>query len=216
MKKITVLLLFLLFSGIILAQSTKIGIRVGGNLSNQKIENEGFDFFNIDYDTESLIGWQAGLFINSSINDAISIQPELLIARKGYQYDDNGIEVTVDPLYIHLPVPILVNLNVSELDFFIGAGPYLSYGIGGEGEFEGSLGDFDLVTNGDIEWGDDSDDTYRPFDAGAVFTAGFNVTEKVQVNVSYELGLRNIQANGDSDNEVRNRSFLVNLGYFIN
>ncbi len=172
-------------------------------------------------DTEAKLGLQMGIVIYAPFkNSDFAIQPALLFKGKGYRFDENTIffdvEVTSSPLYFHIPIPIVYNFNIGKTSLFAGAGLYMSYGIGGEVDTKGDVGDLDFFTDSDIEWGNErGEDTYSPFDWGAVFAVGLRVTPSLQLDLSYEAGIRNIAPEGDEDNSVNNNSFGINLTYFF-
>ncbi|MBP2834050.1 PorT family protein [Aquimarina sp. U1-2] len=208
-----------LWPPIIYAQeSLKLGIRGGFNLSNQRIDTE---FFNIEDDTEAKSGLQIGVVLYAPFkNSNFGIQPSLMFKGKGYRFDENillvDVEVTSSPLYLHAPVPIVYNFNIGKTSLFAGAGPYVSYGIGGEIDTTGDVGAIDFFTDSDIEWGNEQfEDTYRPFDWGAVFTVGVRISPAWQVDISYEAGLQNIVPEGDDDTSIKNRSLGCSLVYFF-
>jgi hypothetical protein len=200
------------------AQDFRIGIRGGANLANMKIENEFFDDFNIDYDSENRLGWQVGLVLETPLTNILTFQPAILLSKKGYRFEENNIifdiETKSKPLYLHVPLPALIKAEVGEFAIFAGAGPYVSFGIGGGIDSEGDVLTFDFADDGDIEWGNDDDDTYRRLDAGAVLTGGVEVSG-IQLALTYEHGLANIQPDGDDDNFVRNRTLSLTATLFL-
>lgn len=69
------------------------GVKAGMNISNLS---------NAD-DTKSLVGFNAGLFMNTPLAADFSIQPEVLYNSKGAKYDGPGdISLKID--YISVPV----------------------------------------------------------------------------------------------------------------
>ena len=209
MKKVLLLIPCLLLVVAATAQELRIGLRGGLNLANQSIESEELDAVNFDYDSEGRIAWQAGLVIDAAITDMFAIQPALLLSSKGHRFEENNALFDLDTrarlLYVHVPVPVLVRVGVGDLAVFGGLGPYFSFGVGGSLDSEGDAGGIGFNEEGDIDWGGDvDDDDFRRLDAGLVLTGGVEVLD-IQLALSYELGLTNIQPEGDSDNSVRNR-----------
>ncbi|MEO0332386.1 MAG: outer membrane beta-barrel protein, partial [Bacteroidota bacterium] len=115
---------------------------------------------------------------------------------------------------LHVPVPILVRVGFANMKAFVGAGPYVSFGVGGKVETEGDIVGFDFGDDGSISWGDDNGDTYRSTDSGLVLTGGIEYSG-IQLALSYELGLANIAPNGDEDNITRNRTLSLTATYFF-
>ncbi len=200
------------------AQDIRYGVVGGAVFANQSIETEGLDLLNIDYDTNSRFSWEAGMLVDIPIDDAFSVQPSLLLSNKGYRYKDevDGFEIVVKskPLYLHIPIPVLIHQEFEGLNLFGGLGPYLSIGIGGEIDTEGMLGNFAFASDGDIDWGNDTQDDYRSTDFGLVFTGGIEIDD-FQLGLVYDWGLKNIASNANEDNRTKNRSFGIRAVYFL-
>ncbi|MEM8510256.1 MAG: outer membrane beta-barrel protein [Bacteroidota bacterium] len=209
----------LLFSAsLVSAQNLKLGVLGGITLSDQRIENEGLDFLNIDYDTRPRISWEVGLTLDVVLISNLSIQPALLLTNKGYVLKDGdsgfGFDIRAKPLYVHLPVPLKYSFDVGDIRLFGGTGLYMGLGVGGDIEVSGGSGDFSFLNRDDIEWGNDGSDTYRTFDSGFLFMGGGEVGD-IQFSLNYELGLRNISTDDNGDNTIRNRSFHIRFVYFV-
>lgn len=200
------------------AQEIRYGILGGVVLANQNIETEGLDLLNIDFDTKSRFSWELGVLVDIPLRDAFSLQPSLLLSNKGYSYKDetDGFEITIKskPLYLHIPLPMLIHQEFEGINLFGGLGPYLSFGLGGEIDTEGELGNFDFAGDGSIDWGNENSDDYRSTDFGLVFTGGIEIA-MFQVGLSYDWGLKNIAPNANEDNKTRNRSFSIRALYFL-
>ncbi|GAA4108479.1 hypothetical protein GCM10022393_04620 [Aquimarina addita] len=215
------LLLIFLINGSIYAQGARFAIKGGINFSNQKGDIESFNSLGFIDDTETSIGWQLGLLLETPIeNSQFSLQPSLLLIKKGYQYKRNNsifdFEIKSNPLYIHAPIPVIYNFNIGRIPLFAGVGPYLSYGIGGKVDSTGDVIDVDFTTDDTISWGNDiNEDWYRPFDWGLIFTTGVKLDRSFQVDIAYEIGAANILPDGDDNNYIRNRSFTLNFAYFF-
>lgn len=218
LSKTTLVLFFLLMHFYSNAQDLSIGITGGGIFSNQKIENEAIDLLNIDYDTKNRFSWQAGLLLDLEVESNVTVQPGLLFSNKGYRYEDEDdgfeIETKSKPLYLHIPVPVLLFHELDNIKIYGGAGPYVSFGIGGEIETDGEILNFGFDDEGDIDWGSDDSDNYKTTDVGIVLNAGVR-KDNLQLGLAYDLGLRNIAPNADEDNIARNRSFSINIAYFF-
>ncbi|WP_175416252.1 outer membrane beta-barrel protein [Aggregatimonas sangjinii] len=221
MKRKAIILISILsiaFLGKINAQELRYGILAGGIFANQKIETEGLDILNIDYDTQSRFSWELGMMAEVPISDGLTVQPTLLLSNKGYVYKDSrdDFELTIKsrPVYLSLPIPICGHIMLDDLKFIAGLGPYASIGLGGKIDSTGNSGNFSFAEDGAIDYGDDDSDDYRPLDLGIVFTGGIEIQE-FQLSLAYELGLKNIAPNGDEDTVIRNRSLSLRGVYFL-
>ncbi|MGN7786449.1 porin family protein [Niabella sp. 22666] len=211
---------------------TRIGITAGGNLSNITWKQ-----YSNKQNTRFLAGYQFGFTITTPINiykRQLHIQPGILLSRKGFQQDysdylGNG-DYKVAPYHIEVPVNFLYLIpNQSDKNVFVGLGPYIACGLGGQWEirYDGNTGNF----VGDIEYADISDQ--RPpqynisdeafnygkrLDYGVNMLVGYELWRNLQVQAHGQLGLRNLAPpkNGVTGNEYfKNISLGISLGYLL-
>ncbi|MGB3589890.1 MAG: porin family protein, partial [Tunicatimonas sp.] len=215
MKKLFALALSVLFWIPVIAQDLRVGVRGGVNFANQRVEVMGL------YNPLSRAGWQFGTVVDLAINEVVSVQPALLLSSKGVRYESGIVGVDYDvrfqPLYLHLPVPIIASAETAGIKLLGGIGPYASVGIGGKIVAEGSIDAIGFNIEGDesIEWGSERGDHYRTVDAGIQFLVGIEPIENFQLLVSYEQGLTNISPTHDNDALIRNRVFNFTLTTFL-
>jgi len=187
MKKYSLLVLFILSSGALLAQVSG-GVRLGINVANQKAEFDG------DTETgDAKVGALAGFYLTANVAEKLAIQPELLFSVMGSK--DNELDVNLPFNYISLPV--LLRINVSE-NVNLHAGPQLGFLLSAK------------VTDGDnsvsIKEG------FKGTDVGAAFGLGFDVG-KFNAGARYYLGLSNIAEDAQSDESFKNNAFQIFIGY---
>lgn len=218
MKKLSTFIVCLMIVQMAAAQDVRVGVRAGGNLANQQIENEALDLFNAAFESKNHLGWQAGLLVEVPLSRIVTLQPALLLNSKGFDYEDanffGNLEIESRPLYLNIPLPVLAYGAVQNWQVFAGVGPYIGFGIGGEIESSGDIVQIGFANEGDIAWGEGEEDSYRVFDWGAVFTAGVEY-RKFQLALAYELGLANIHPQDSEDNRIFNRAFSLTTSYFI-
>jgi hypothetical protein len=210
MKKIFLAgILSILFVGISFAQSPKIGITAGLNVSN--VNESGTDATSNDFKA----GFQAGLVADFSITESFSIIPELLFGQRGYKTSGKvaGVDFTQTTTlnYLQLPVNAAYKFNVGYgSKLFIFAGPYIGYGIsakasGGAEE----LGGIDISQ--DLKFG--SNEALKAFDFGLNVGVGYQY-DKVFFKLQYNQGLTNIyNIEGVTG---KNQNIAVSVGYFFN
>ncbi len=214
MKKITVLAFAILLGTAAFAQEIRFGARVGLGLASQRVERI------VAIDTKNRFSWQVGGEADIPINDMVSVRPALLLTSRGTRIEDStfGINyhVRFRPLYLHVPVPLVTQIDIGGIKVFGGLGPYFSLGLGGRIVTDGDVDivGWDFEGDESIDWGNENSDRYRSLDAGLVFTAGVE-RNGVQFALTYDLGLANITPNGDSDNIIRNRAFSLTTTYFL-
>lgn len=129
-----------------------------------------------------------------------------LIGKGGKQKYSDGYFL-VRMLYLEPIVSVLYNHDLPDGKgrLYGGPGLYLGYGLFGKMRDKG--------TNYDESYAAfDKNMGYRRFDAGLSLTAGYRLPRGFGVNLSYELGMVNVDP-GRGDDKTRNRVLSINLDY---
>lgn len=227
MKLLSVSAAFLLIGFTSTAQKGQI--RGGINLANVSTTQNG----RVD-EANQLTAFQVGVLTNIPLGTSLlSLQPGLLYTGKGskVQRGTSGqagyFKQTFNPRYLEVPVNVLVGLPLGNSGrFFVGAGPYLAVGIGGDSKTEGTnvLGAA-YSTERDIKFSNDDPTTFnqeegtglgvvRRFDYGLNGTAGIE-GKTVVLGVNYGLGMAKLQSgtNNNQDNNNKHRVLSFTLGF---
>lgn len=232
MKRYLFSFVILIFPLIVVSQ-VDYGLKAGPTLSWYRSSTYG----EIIPDYKSLAGFQAGFFAEAKLNRYFSLQPELLVSSRGakveyyetftvpYMYGYTtvrlGFEATMAPLYLDLPVYIKAGFPASGSDrFMVGAGPVLSYGLSGNAKIKVTVGDVSYYTEKVKLFSEDGFDLeeiewdfriLERFDVAVAGFAAYEFSNKVMLSINYQYGLKNISE--DPDEELKNRSVSVTLGY---
>lgn len=158
----------------------KYGVKGGLNYANMKYEMGG-----VSASADRLMGFEIGGFANYSINDKLSIQPELLFAQYGSDISDLKFKENF------ISIPIMAKYSIGAISIL--AGPQLGYLLSAE---------FD---------GEDAMDGMKKIDAGIAFGAGYELENGLGFDVRYYLGLANIA--DESDVTVKNNSIQIAVSY---
>lgn len=180
----------------------RFGITAGVNFANMSYDVNG-----VSVSPDSRTGFNVGLTVDIPLIESIYIKTGLGYTVKGSKLEVGNYEEKSSPAYLELPILASYRYDFSDaaqLQFNVG--PYLAYGIGGKVK----------VTDGSDEdeedfFGDDSDT--KRFDAGLHIGAGITVAQHYYLGVAYQWGWVNI--NEDSDLTVKNKNFMINLGYIF-
>lgn len=218
-----------MFSAGIYAQAQNTQLRAGINLANVSVTDNG----RVDKSNQ-LTSFQVGLLTDISLGSSfLSLQPGILYTGKGskVQKGTEGqagyFKQTFNPMYIEVPVNLLVKAPIGKTSrFFAGAGPYIAMGIGGKTKTEGTnvLG-VTYSREQDIKFSNDDPTTFnqeegtglgvvRRFDYGLTATAGIEGKSLV-LGVDYGVGLAKLQSgtNNNADNNNKNRVLSFTLGF---
>ena len=204
MKKILILALGLFVTGLTAnAQSTnsliRFGVKGGANFSNI-IKDDGNNNFNTDY----LVGFNAGVTLDIKLLENLAFTPELLYSTKGYKTDVLGGTFTQTTHFID--VPILASIKLAE-GFNVVAGPQVSFLMSTKNKFESGIG------TAEQEIIEDESDRFKKSILAGVIGARFDVSDKVGIFGRYALDFQKTNENGDRVTpEFKNQVFQVGLG----
>lgn len=203
------LLTLLIIIACITASYAQIGITAGMNLAKYSYSEVKFDVHR-----KSILAYNFGVFYKKELAGKLFLLPELDYSLKGSRvYYDYPIGFT-GPMkhvnkfqYIQFTLPALIALPVSdEIDFEIGGGLFAAYLLKATQktvEFDDSYVVKDFA-RGDL----------KKMDAGLHFTAGFRMSKKLGLHLSYDLGLANIQGIANSP-AARTRNFSINMNWLF-
>ncbi len=157
-------------------------------------------------------GFHAGLILALDLPMGLEFETGLYRNQKGFKmeesFDGGTRSLIVNPLYIDLPLKLNNKLEVGPAAVFFGAGPTISYGVGGKITFKG----WGEEESEDIVWGNSEGDDLKPLDLGIGLQARVRIS-KIQVSASYDMGLSNISPY--SDQTAKNKPVIGLSAAFI-
>jgi len=210
------------------AKSQKVYLQGGVNLANISTSNSGATEKN-----NMLTTFNVGIMGRSNASEPIALEAGLLLDSRGSKAntyitsstDDNYIKTKFNPLYLEVPVNLIVRLPLqSKSNIFVNAGPYIAMGIAGKSKVETkTLGAVTNTTydikfnNGDPSTTQQEDASYyklKRFDYGVNLGAGFDL-RKILLKANYGLGLAKINSTetGNSSNDKNKyRTVSISVG----
>jgi hypothetical protein len=211
----------LLISSTLLFSQTKFGLKAGVNFANVTFEEEGSD---LEVSPSSLTSFHFGGFAEIGLSKSLYFQPGLSISGKGFKFEQSESEggfsgsekITSNFMYLEVPLTLLAKFNAGTGKIFVGAGPYLGYGISGKEKYElkidgpGTEFDESESDSDDIKFGD-KEEEYKPLDLGLNFSTGYELANGLFINAGYGLGLNNI-SNGEGSS-VKHKVVSISLGF---
>lgn len=152
-------------------------------------------------------GVRFGANIGLGVSDHFILQGGAFFSGKGSELDFLGINMKRTFNYIDIPVVLNYMTGVATGNrFFIGAGPYWGYAIGGSNKVNGTKQDINIGSNA-------VSDDLKPLDFGINANVGFLLSGGFYVRGMYAHGITNILPGGNSDNSMRNSTLSLSLGY---
>jgi hypothetical protein len=211
MKKIVVLFFCLGITSCSFAQFA-IGVKGGANFANVQAR-----YLGQKVSTNAVTRFHVGAILDASINDYISVQPELLFGLKGGEgnYLGQNIIITDKTSYIELPVSLVGKVELGPGKIFAGAGGYVSALLSGKRTTDTNVLIGRIVTTNALKIGNENGDEYKPLDFGLNFKTGYELENGFFLSASYSLGLSNVQPNGDDNNYLKNSYIGLSAGYFF-
>jgi hypothetical protein len=213
----------------ITANAQRGQFRAGLNLANVSVTDNG----RVD-ESNQLSTFQVGVLTEIPLGgNFLVLQPGVLYTSKGAKVE-RGTEGTAgyfkqtfNPRYIEVPLNLLVKAPLGTSSrFFVGAGPYVAVGVGGDARTEGTraiLGNYSFER--DITFSDDDPTTFneeegtglgvvRRFDYGLNGSAGIEGKSLI-LGVNYGYGLAKLQSgtNSGEDNNNKHRVLSFTLGF---
>lgn len=185
------------------AQQFSFGIKGGINANNFVLRQKSNG-------VESKIvmpktGFHAGGIIDILFGEHFSVQPQVLFVMKGGKFNQNGTRMNFSFYTIDLPI----NLLYRHDDFFIGAGPDLSYGVSANAKQTG----YDQINI----YKEFAGGKFKRFDIGVNVLMGYRFSNNILVSANYTPGLSDIvDENGSSLATVAHNSFFgFSIGYMF-
>lgn len=183
MKRNLTLAIFLLGACTAYAQGLSGGLKFGLNVANQKMSLEG-----LSVSTKALSSFHLGGYLNVSVTQKLSIQPELLYSVVGTKADD------FESKFSYLSLPIMVKYNVASV-FHIHAGPQIG-----------------MLVTAEVD-GDDVKDSLKNTDFGLGMGAGVDLPMGLNFSARYVVGLSDVYDGERVGTKIKNNIFQFSLGY---
>lgn len=205
MKKMRLSLMVAMLAIVTAASAqTSLGVKGGVNMSN---------FYGDELNDNNVkIGFHIGLAADYEFMYNHAIQTGLFFTTKGAKYDGSfgsvSGEVSVNPMYLQLPVHYAYKIDVSPgTRVVLHAGPYLAYGIGGKSKVKVSSSGGSTETDGVDVFGDNG---FKRFDAGLGLGVGAEFGP-ILVDLGWDMGL--VDISGVSDANIKNQNAYLSVGY---
>src|SRR5690348_3697503 len=127
MKKAIIVNLFIVVSSLAAnAQKLSYGFKISGGFAYQQIENKEI------LSASSITTFNMRGIAQMPLRNRFWLEAGLGIAGKGSRVYNDALTTTTHLTYVEIPVNVLRKFTFTDLGiFYLGAGGYLAYGVGG-------------------------------------------------------------------------------------
>lgn len=190
MKKLFLLVVWVVAAFTLRAQEITIGPKVGMNVTN---------ISNIN-DSKNKVSIHVGAFAEWKVNDFFAIQPELIYSRQGFRYKEDGTKVKNRVNYLNIPV--LAKLYVLE-DLSVDLGPQLGLALNGKSVSKDN-GDTHKYKNKDL----------NTVEVSWAIGLSYDL-DRLMFSARYNIGLSNVMDKNKSWDQSNNKNhvFQLSVGY---
>jgi hypothetical protein len=191
MKRILLILLVLLASKTF-SQTVTYAFSAGVNFSN--LPGNGYPSF-----SNYLFGVRGGALADIGFRN-FSLQPGLLFTKLGGQNTSNTEHLVLN--YVQIPLNLIYREKEKDGNFFIGGGPYLSFG---------TLATYVYGTERDNYYFGNYEGFHRA-DFGLNVLMGYQFDNGLAISGGYGVGLTDVYSTGPNN---RNGAFNISVDYFF-
>ena len=161
---------------------------------------------------ESNVSFYATGFADIALSKKFSLQPGLSYQGKGGKTttveEDETTKLVTNFSYIEVPVNLVYYIKAGDGKIFLGAGPYVAYGIAGNRKTNKEKSE-------KISWGNDKD--VKPLDIGLNTMFGYKLSGGFLINMGYGMGFSNTLTKDDVAGilgfTAKNRVLSAGIGY---
>lgn len=173
------------------------GVKAEANMSN---------FLLTDLDNQSStmkLGPTLGGFMNIGVHENFSIQPEVMLFYRQSKMKTGSVKDDFRQWGMQVPVYFLGQTYTNNGKFYAGVGPYL--GLGFDAKYKDADKDLYKKVNGKTDM--------NRWDFGLGALVGYELSNGVQVNAGYQLGLIDQLDALKDDASMRNQAVSLGVGY---
>jgi len=208
MKKLMILMTGIFLGSFAFAQGQSMGFGLKAGVNFPKYNYSGS---NAAYETSTSTNFHVTGYLDAPLSTAFSVQPGISLQGKGGKIEIGSFGTyTQNTMWLEIPVNLVAKVPMGNSNFFVGAGPYIGFGLSGKNKYDSNWGSVEE----EFEFGKDG--TLKSTDFGLNFTAGFHLGQGLLLHAGYGLGLTDlVPNNNNSDNKLTNRVLSVGLGFAL-
>jgi len=192
MKKVF-LMAVLLSAGIYSQAQIKYGLKAGANF----YKVTGDDAEELEQSRKTKVGLAGGAFVNFSLSETFSVQPELLYSQEGNKQKEGDASLNLKLNYINIPVMLQYNAS----GFYGETGPQLGFLT--SAKFKTKSGDEEEET--DVKEG------FKSINLSWAIGLGYKLSNGLGIGARYNLGISNIADAEEAS--LKSSGFHIGLSY---
>lgn len=212
MKKLLFVFVGMLIGIGAFAQGSAMGFGIKAGVNFPKYNYTGS---NSSYESNSNVSsfHVTGFLDAPLVSNILSVQPGISLQGKGAEVSGTLGTYSQNTMWIEVPVNLVAKMPTGGSgNFFVGAGPYVGFGISGKNKYSNWIGtteeEFDFGKNG----------TLKSTDFGVNIIAGYQLNGGLMIHGGYGMGLSDIRGSNNEyfpDNRLTNRVWTVGLGFAL-
>src|SRR5690606_26891120 len=187
MKKLILSIAILAFSVSVFAQGQPMGFGIKAGVNFPKYNFSGNDN---SIETDASTNFHVTAFLDAPIfTDYLYVQPGISLQGKGAKFAEGSFmgedyRVTQNTMWLEIPVNLVAKAPTGQTGhLFVGAGPYVGFGLSGKNKVTGGNGDASEV--GDFKFGSENDQ--KGTDFGLNFIGGYQFNNGLIIHGGYGL-----------------------------
>ena len=180
--------------------AVSFGIKANANMSGLIIRDMN------DYQSNMKYGASAGVFMKIE-SRSFALQYELLLRYRVYGLENKSKQTPTDYKYWGLEFPIywMGQIKAGSGKFFIGAGPFVSFGLDAKQDPD----NVDLYRKDETS----GKSIMQRWDFGLGAIAGYEFKNGISINVGYQAGLINMLSAEKDNSTMKNQTVGLGIGY---
>lgn len=201
MKKLSLLLLNIIFLSIVASGQTNLGVQTGVNISSIRTFYAG----NRIRSSSAILSFHVRAYTDIFLDDKLSLQPGISLNGRGGKEGESFTTYTYQSLDV--PVNLLYHVPWGNGSIYMGTGIFVGVNLSGRIKSEeGGSSDLDfgpILESSETEW--------KRIDYGINFLTGYKLSKGFLINAGYCLGMADIDPGRDWKRNTR--LWSIGIGY---
>ena len=201
-----VLMVLMIFTASTIKAQFRLGIKGGANIATVKYNKAVFN-------SDNITGFHVGPIIEFMPKLGIGADAAILYSQKGFRYAPKGFpdyDKDLKSSYLEIPVNVKMKIGLPVVSPYIAAGPYINFLLSDDEKRVSVIAKEIFGSEGLLQ--------SKTFGAGLNFTAGLEILKRLQVGLTYNLGLTNNYSTFTIDDikySGKERNWLISATVFI-